>query len=135
MDLVSEGLLVAERALEGRQRRAQIQQSRELRNLVGDRFGLHVRKATEAQIDVELVTLFLAQLVSHREVEAELLLAHHLREVVLIDVDGLAILQRAGIGSLREVAHDQHLERQLNLFLRIARGRFVDDVDALLGRN
>jgi len=64
---------------------------------------------------------------------AQLLAGDHIVEVVLVDVDGLALLERGRIGALGEVTRDQHLERQFLLGGRPARVGLVDDVDALLG--
>src|SRR6185437_14640946 len=93
LDLVAERLLVAERALEGRERRAQIEELLELGDLVRDRLGLHVREAAELEVDVELAVLVLRELVLHGKVERKLLLAHHFVEVVLVDADGLPVLE------------------------------------------
>ena len=115
---------------------AEIEELLELGHLRRDRLGLHVREAAELQVHVELAFgVALGQLVLHREGDRELLLAHHLLEVVLVDVDRLPVLERSRVGALREVAHHEHLQRKLDLFLRVARRRLVRDVDAFLRRD
>ncbi len=55
----------------------------------------------------------------------------HVVEVVLVDVHRFAVFQRGAVGTPGEIAHDEELERQLFLFLGVAGGGLVDDVDAL----
>ena len=72
-------------------------------------------------------------LVVHVDVDGELLALHHVVEVVLVDVEELALLDRPIVGASGEVAHHDELERQLDLFLGVARGGLEPDVDPLLG--
>src|SRR5262249_21969218 len=57
LDLVAERLLVAERTLEGRQRRAQIEELLQLGDLVRDGLGLHVGEAAELEVHGDLRVL------------------------------------------------------------------------------
>ena len=65
----------------------------------------------------------------------EVLLGEDLVEVVLVDVDRLAILERRRIRPEGVVAEHEELERELDLFLGVPRRWLVRDVHAFFRRD
>ena len=114
-------------------RLAQLEELLQLGHLLGDRVGPEVAQLLELEVDGELGALLAGQHVRDLHRDGEVLLGEDLLEVVLVDVDRLALLERSRIGPTGVVADEEHLERELDLFLGVARRGLVRDVDALLG--
>ena len=64
----------------------------------------------------------------------ELSFLHDGGEVLLVDVDRLALLDRSCVGGSGEVAEHEDAQRELDVLGGAVQGRFVTNVDALFWR-
>jgi hypothetical protein len=72
------------------------------------------------------------KMVRNAHIEAEIVIFHHAVEVVLVHIDGLDLLQLAGILLHGEIANDQLLERKLDILFGIPDCGTINNVDTLL---
>ncbi len=97
----TEALVGDHAGLEVGQKLADLQHLGELRDLPDDVVGGERLHRLEAQVDPHLVAFHPGEAVGHHHVQAEPLLAHHGLEVVLVDADLLALLERRSVRPAR----------------------------------
>src|SRR5512135_176278 len=84
LDLLAEGRDVPQRSLQRRERLAQVEQLLQLRHLVDDALRAEVVELLEVELHRQRGVLLARELVGDRDRRREVLLGHHLAEVLLV---------------------------------------------------